>query len=325
MHTSKAAKIGLTVILALLVIALVAAQLLLNVALKPSALKTHSRNIEASEELLAENYPQTFEWYDSLRTAGALQDLYLDSSDGTRLHALLLPAAERTGKTAVLVHGYTDNALGMMMVAIIYSRQMGYNVLLPDLYAHGLSGGKAIRMGWKDRFDVLRWMEEAVRIFGEDTQLVVHGISMGAATTMCVAGEVDSRPQLLPHVKCFIEDCGYTSVWDEFKGELRERYSLPSFPLLDLADLLCRIEYGWGFKEASPLNQVRKNSLPMMFIHGEADTFVPTWMVYPLHDACSAPSELWTLPGVAHALSCREDPQQYAERVKEFTGRYVTE
>lgn len=325
MRTSKAAKIGLTVILALLVIALVAAQLLLNVALKPSALKTHSRNIEASEELLAENYPQTFEWYDSLRTAGALQDLYLDSSDGTRLHALLLPAAERTGKTAVLVHGYTDNALGMMMVAIIYSRQMGYNVLLPDLYAHGLSGGKAIRMGWKDRLDVLRWMEEAVRIFGEDTQLVVHGISMGAATTMCVAGEVDSRPQLLPHVKCFIEDCGYTSVWDEFKGELRERYSLPSFPLLDLADLQCRIEYGWGFKEASPLNQVRKNSLPMMFIHGEADTFVPTWMVYPLHDACSAPSELWTLPGVAHALSCREDHQQYAERVKEFTGRYVTE
>ena len=325
MPTEKAAKISLAVILVLLVIALVAAQLLLNMALKPSALKTFSRNIEATENYLAENYPETFAWYDSLKTAGALQDLYIDSDDGTRLHALLLPAAENSGKTAVLVHGYTGNALGMMMIARIYSRQMGYNVLLPDLYAHGLSGGKAIRMGWKDRFDVLKWMEEAVRIFGEDTQLVVHGVSMGAATTMCVAGEVDSRPELLPHVKCFIEDCGYTSVWDEFSNEMRKRYSLPTFPLLHLSSLLCRIEYGWGFKEASPLNQVRKNSLPMMFIHGEADDFVPTWMVYPLHDACSAPSELWTLPGVTHALAYLEDPLQYAEKVKEFISRSIND
>lgn len=325
MLTEKAAKISLAVLFALLVIILGAAQVLLITALKPSALKTYSRNIGAAENYLAENYPRTFAWYDSLKTAGALKDLYIDSDEGVRLHALLLPATNDSGKTAVLVHGYTGNALGMMMVARIYSEQLGYNVLLPDLYAHGLSGGKAIRMGWKDRFDVLAWMEEAVRLFGEKTKLVVHGVSMGAATTMCVAGELDSRPQLLPHVKCFIEDCGYTSVWDEFRNELRQRYSLPAFPLLHLSSLLCRIEYGWGFKEASPLEQVKKNRLPMMFIHGEADDFVPTWMVYPLHEACSAPSELWTLPGVAHALSCHEAPQQYAEKVKEFTGRYVAE
>lgn len=325
MPTEKAAKISLTVILALLVIILVAAQVLLITALKPSALKTYSRNIETSEDHLAENYPLTFAWYDSLKTSGALKDLYINNGEGIRLHALLIPAANGSGKTAVLVHGYTGNALGMMAVARIYSCQLGYNVLLPDLYAHGLSGGKAIRMGWKDRFDVLSWMEEAVRLFGEETQLVVHGVSMGAATTMCVAGELNSRPQLLPHVKCFIEDCGYTSVWDEFRNELRQRYSLPAFPLLHLSSLLCRIEYGWGFKQASPLEQVRKNRLPMMFIHGEADDFVPTWMVYPLHEACSAPSELWTLPGVEHAQACHDNPQLYAEKVKEFTGRYVTE
>lgn len=324
MNIAKTARRSLAVLAALLVIALGGAQMLLNIALKPSALQTYSRDIAASQERMAENYPQTFAWYDSLKTSGVLQDLYMDSDDGTHLHALLIPSAEGSGKTAVLVHGYTDNALGMMMVAHIYSR-MGYNVLLPDLYAHGLSGGKAIRMGWKDRLDVLKWMEEAVRIFGENTRIVVHGISMGAATTMCVAGELPSRPQLQPYVRCFIEDCGYTSVWDEFKNELRQRFSLPAFPMLHLADLLCRIEYGWSFRQASPLEQVRKNTLPMMFIHGEADTFVPTWMVYPLHDACTAPSQLWTLPGVAHALACREDPEEYAQRIREFTGEYVGE
>lgn len=323
MNTGKTLKCSLGLLVVLLILALAAGQILLNIALRPSVLKTESRNLEVSEQQLATNYPQTFAWYDSLKAAGTLQDLYRKNNEGVRLHALMIPSSEGKRQTAVLVHGYTGNSMGMMMVARIYSQQLGYNVILPDLYAHGQSEGTAIRMGWKDRLDVLMWMEEAVRLFGEDTQLVVHGISMGAATTMCVAGELSSRPELLPHVKCFVEDCGYTSVWDEFRNELKQRYSLPAFPLLHIADLLCRVEYGWGFRQASPLEQVKKNSLPMMFIHGEADTFVPTWMVYPLHDACTAPSELWTLPGVAHALAYRENPGEYAQRIREFTARYV--
>ena len=78
----------------------------------------------------------------------------------------------------------------MLMIGYLYNHDLRYNVLLPDLHYHGRSEGRAIRMGWLDRLDVLRWMEAADTLFGGNTQMVVHGISMGAATTMMVAGEV---------------------------------------------------------------------------------------------------------------------------------------
>lgn len=211
----------------------------------------------------------------------------------------------------------------MMMIGYLYNRQLGYNILLPDLYGHGLSGGTEVQMGWKDRLDVLRWTEEANHLFGGNTEMVVHGISMGAATTMCVSGEVQQGIYQQPFIKCFVEDCGYTSAWDEFKGELKNQFGLPAFPLLYVASTLCHIEYGWSFQEASPLEQVKKCTLPMLFIHGDADTFVPTWMVHPLYEAKPAPKELWIVPGAEHAVAYKENTEAYTRKVHDFVGTYI--
>lgn len=235
-----------------------------------------------------------------------------------QLHAIYAAAPEPTHKTAVIVHGYTDDCIRMLMIGYLYNKDLKYNILLPDLQNQGLSGGPAIQMGWKDRLDVLRWMDIANDIYGGNTQMVVHGISMGAATTMMVSGE----PQQ-PFVKCFVEDCGYTSVWDEFSYELKGQFGLPPFPLMYTTSWLCNAKYGWNFKEASSLNQVRKCKLPMFFIHGDADTYVPTWMVFPLYEAKSEPKELWLAPGATHAMSYKDHPEEYTERVKNFVGKYI--
>ena len=211
---------------------------------------------------------------------------------GERLHAMYAAAPRPTDRTAVIVHGYTDNAVRMLMIGYLYNHDLGYNILLPDLSYHGQSEGRAIQMGWKDRLDVLRWMDVANEIFGGHTRMVVHGISMGAATTMMVAGEEQK-----PYVKCFVEDCGYTSVRDQFAKELKEQFGLPAFPLLDVAGWLCGLKYGWTFREASSLEQVKKSLLPMLFIHGDADGYVPTAMVYPLYEAKPGDKELWVVPG----------------------------
>lgn len=218
----------------------------------------------------------------------------------------------------MIVHGYTDNAVRMLMIGYLYNHDLGCNILLPDLYYHGQSEGRAIRMGWKDRLDVLRWMEIANDIFGGDTRMVVHGISMGAATTMMVSGE-----EQRPYVKCFVEDCGYTSVRDQFAKELKEQFGLPAFPLLDVAGWLCDLKYGWNFREASSLKQVAKCRLPMLFIHGDADGYVPTRMVYPLYEAKPGEKELWVVPGAAHAVSYRDNREEYTRRVKAFVEKYI--
>ena len=308
---------------ALFILLLVAAVIggsfyMLGFSLRPDA-KMREKNASAYEYMYAE-YPFLRPWVDSLNAAGALRDTTITDSQGLRLHAIYAAAPAPTGRTAIIVHGYTDCAVRMLMIGYLYNHDLGCNILLPDLHYHGASEGRAIRMGWLDRLDVLRWMEVADGIFGGNTQMVVHGISMGAATTMMAAGE----PQK-PYVKCFVEDCGYTSIWDEFSNELKTSFGLPAFPLLYTANWLCDLKYGWNFREASALRQVAKCELPMLFIHGGADDYVPTWMVYPLYEAKPGHKELWVVPDAAHAFSYRDNREEYTRRVGEFVGKYTGE
>ena len=299
---------------------------MLGYALRPEGLVSRSRDAQASYEYMMTEYPELRPWMDSLQAAGALREYYIESDRGENLHALYVEAAHPTNKTAVIVHGYTDNAIRMMHIGYLYSRQLGYNILLPNLHGHGMSEGDNVQMGWLDRLDLLQWTATADELFGRNnggTQMVVHGISMGAATTMMAAGEVEHGAHRQPFIKCFVEDCGFTSAWDEFRGELKAQFGLPAFPLLHTASWLCKLELGWSFGEASALEQVRKCTLPMLFIHGDADTFVPTWMVHKLYEAKPDPKELWITSGTAHALSYKDYPLEYTQHVKHFVDQYI--
>lgn len=286
------------------------------------ALVSAERERNSDLAQIEKRFPELKSWVDSLQAVGALRDTFVVMPQtGKRAHALYVRSPRAEGRTAVLVHGYCDNATRMLPIARIYNSELGANVLLPDLYAHGQSDGDAIQMGWKDRLDVLHWISLAPELFrteADSMRLVVHGISMGAATTMCVSGE--QTPQ---YVKCFVEDCGYTSVWDEFSNEISARFSLPDFPLMYTASWLVQVKYGWNFNEASPLKQVAKCQKPMFFIHGDNDTFVPTWMVYPLYEAKPQPKALWIAHGSKHADAYGDYKEEYTHRVLEFVEKYM--
>lgn len=301
-------------ILLVAVALMVVSHVMLVYSLKPD---NRGKDLEGSYKYMYEEYPFLEFWIDSLNDAGAIRDTFIVRDD-LRLHAYYVAAAVPTKATAVIVHGYTDNAIRMFMIGHLYNHELGYNVLLPDLHYSGLSDGDYFQMGWKDRLDVLRWMDVADSLFGDSTQMVVHGISMGAATTMMVSGEPQKG-----YVRCFVEDCGYTSVWDEFSHELKGRFGLPDFPLLHIANWLCGVEHGWTFKDASALEQIKKCRLPMLFIHGSADDFVPTWMVYELFEAKPYPKEIWVVPDATHAMSYRDNRDEYVWRVRNFTSKYI--
>lgn len=309
-------RISAAVVLVVAAVLLGGSFYLLSYALRPDAVMAEKES--SSYKYMCEEYPFLEGWIDSLRRTGALRDTVIAGTGSERLHAIYAAAPQPTDRTAVIVHGYTDNAVRMLMIGYLYNHDLGFNILLPDLHYHGESEGRAIRMGWRDRLDVLKWMEVANAIFGGNTRMVVHGISMGAATTMMVSGEAQQ-----PYVKCFVEDCGYTSVWDQFSKELREQFSLPAFPLLHVASWLCDLRYGWNFREASALGQVARCDRPMLFIHGDADDFVPTRMVYPLYEAKPGEKELWVVPGAAHAMSYRDNREEYTWRVGAFVGKYI--
>lgn len=284
------------------------------------ALSADHLNEKQAYQNLYEHHPELRPWVDSLKQEGAIRDTFV-VVDGIKLHATLVQAKQSTNKVAVLIHGYKNSNVMMLSYGRIYHDQLGYNLLLPDLYGHGQSEGDHINMGWLDRLDVMRWLEVADNAFKGDstaTRMVLHGVSMGAATVMAMSGE-----QLPPTVKCIVEDCGYTSVDDILKHQLKEEFGLPSFPLLHVASLLTKAKYGWGFSEASMLEQVRKCRLPMLFIHGDSDDFVPTAMVNDLYAAKPEPKALFMGKGSAHALTLTDHPDEYAAQLTAFCNRYI--
>lgn len=123
------------------------------------------KDINGSYEYMYETYPHIRSWADSLRQHKALKDTFIVADDGTRLHALYAYADSVTDRTAVIVHGYTDNSVRMLHIGYLYHHDLKYNILLPDLRFSGLSEGTHLQMGWNDRLDVLRWMDVANGIF----------------------------------------------------------------------------------------------------------------------------------------------------------------
>ena len=262
-----------------------------------------------------EQYPGLQDWAEGLQDKGILRDTFIINHEGLRLHAYYAACPDARG-TAILVHGYTDTAWSMMMLGRMYRNELQYNILLPEHERHGLSEGEVIQMGWHDRINLEQWISVTEQLW-PGKPIFLHGISMGAATVMMCSGD-----PLPTSVKGIIEDCGYTSVWDEFSGEIQNQFGLPVHPLMDISSWLCDLKYGWNFKEASALNQVAQSTLPMLFIHGDADTFVPTAMVYPLYEAKQhGYKKLWITEGVTHAQSYHQYPDAYLREVKEFTGK----
>ena len=299
----------LAIVLAVFVIALIGGSFyMLNYSLAPDP---NRMDTDSCYRQQFEAYPESKVWVDSLRSIGALRDTFLTMPSGARHHAFFVDRGSR--RTALVIHGWRDCAIKFFWLARIYEQELGYNVVMPELHACGESEGEAIQMGWKDKDDVMQWL----KTFQTDT-MVVHGVSMGAATTMMLSGM--QMPEGISDLR-FVEDCGYTSVWEEFAGQLKEQFGLPTFPLMYTTSLLCRLRYGWSFGLASALEQVRRCRYPMLFIHGSADTFVPLRMVYPLYRAKRGAKSLWIAKGAEHARSYREHKAAYIRRIKTFLHR----
>lgn len=234
------------------------------------------------------------------------------------LVANYIPASQKTVKTAVVAHGFMGNKDQMYQYAYMF-HNLGYNVLVPDDRAHGDSQGDYIGYGWPDRRDYVKWIKKVVAKNGPDSQIVMFGTSMGGATTMMVSGEADVPKQ----VKAYIEDCGYTSVYDEISYQAKSMYHLPKWPMVPIVSLITKLKAGYSFQQASSLKQVQKNHRPMLFIHGSNDKFVPTSMVYPLYHADHGPKELFIMKGAAHARSYEKNPALYTAKVQKFLAKYV--
>ena len=278
--------------------------------------KVHGEaDIERTRHKADSLLPGSTAWYDNLKTQGILKDHWITNDEGLKLHACSVPAANpaEANGTAIVVHGYGDNHYVFLYLVRMYRDQLNYNVLFPDLQYHGYSEGDEIQMGWKDRLDVMKWIDVAHDLF-KDNFMVLHGVSMGAATVMMTSGE-----QLPDYVKCFVEDCGYSSVRGQFTKNLKDMSPLLPKVILTSASIVTKREFGWSFPEADCRKALAKCEKPMLFIHGDADDFVPFEHLWENYNAKKQGyKEYWVAPGAVHANSYAKYPEEYTRRVSNF-------
>lgn len=313
----KTIKVTLTIIILLTAVIGFLSNYLLETAVNPPYDRRH--DIEGCYKEVYTDNPEMRQWHDSLQNHGLWTDLETRDSDGLKRHAIVLEHDSMARGTTVFLHGHNDNAVRMMRYAYMHYEVLGRNVVIPDHFGHGQSRGNHIRFAWLDRLDVTNiWIPEAHKRWPW-LDILVHGLSMGGAMTMYTSGE--EIPDEM-RVVAFIEDCGYSSIWDELAFQLKHDYNLPAFPLLDIADRICQWKYGWSFHDGETDKQLAKCSKPMLLIHGDADTYVPCEMGMRNYEAkTNGYRELWISEGSDHAMTIHDHWEEYCQRVQDFITR----
>lgn len=245
------------------------------------------------------------------------RDAVITAVDGLSLHAYVLPAAApEDHRWAVCIHGYGDSAGSMGLYARHYADR-GWNVLLPDLRGHGESEGNYVGYGWDDRLDMVAWCSWILRR-DPKARIVLHGVSMGAATALMTAGG-----PLSGSVKGVISDCAYTTALEIMRHVYQTSPDRrgPAGPALSALRSAARRRAKFDPIKADALAAVRRSRTPTLFIHGVADTFVPASMMADLYEAAKCPKEFLWMPRAGHARSVVTDPALYWETVDDFLQR----
>ena len=263
--------------------------------------------------------PYYFSFFEGLQWffANNPQKVTIESPrNGETLHADVFVNPKPSDIWFICIHGYCSSPRDFGGAAKIYHDDWGYNVLLPYLGAHGRSEGKYVSMGWLDRIDITAWIDYIIREYGKNIKIILHGVSMGAGTTMMTTGEA-----LPPNVICAVADCGYTSFWDEYALQAKVTLKQPAFPGVYALNTFVRWRMGFSMKEASCVEQLKKSKTPTLFIHGDADDFVPFDMLDPNYEACAAEKEKLTVPGAGHAEASYHP--SYYSAIKKFLDQYL--
>lgn len=259
---------------------------------------------------------------EALYNSASKEDITLKSFDGLNLTSTLIMNENPTNKFIVLVHGVSICYVGSLKYFDIFYKN-GFNLLIVNQRRHGKSEGKYSTYGFYEKYDVNMWIEYLKSRFGNDIILGLHGESMGAGTVMETIPLNDS-------IKFVIEDCGYSNfheligfqITHAYKNRLVRKILRPS---LIFANFFMKTKAKFSMKKIVPIDIVASTSLPMMFIHGKEDYFVPWYMAVDLYKAkTKGYKELYLVEGAKHAEALEVNKIIYEKKIMTFIEKALS-
>lgn len=257
-------------------------------------------------------YVDAYEWYDNLK----LPDVTATSRDGKTVHGYILKNPHDTGKWLICAHGYRGDARAEAPYAK-HLYEKGYSIVFVQMRAHEHDENRYCSMGYYEKDIILAWIDFLTRT-EPDCRILLHGVSMGAATVMLTTGE-----NLPGNVRCVVADCGYTSCWDIYSSQIKNVAKISPDPILAAVNAVSRIRGNFDFKKCSPKEAVARSSTPTLFIQGTDDDMVPYTMSDELVAACAAEKEQLVIPDAVHAGCAAKDAELYFGTMDAFAEKYM--
>lgn len=241
------------------------------------------------------------------------EDVHITSFDGLTLRGKYFEYAPGA-PIELMFHGYRGTAERDLSGGVRRCFKLGRSALMVEQRASGHSGGNVISFGINEHKDCLAWISFLLKRFGDDVKIILTGISMGASTVMMV-----SDKELPPNVIGILADCGYSSAKEIIKIVIR-KMGLPADIAYPFVKLGAKLFGRFDLEECSPLEALKNSKVPVLFIHGESDDFVPCEMSRENFEACTGKKMLVTVPNAGHGLAYPREPETYLNALKEFFG-----
>lgn len=243
------------------------------------------------------------------------KELENTSFDGLKLKGYLLQGSPK--EVVILAHGYKSSKENDFCDKIQIYLDRGSTVLAVDERAHGKSQGRYIGFSELDRFDIAKWVDKINELY-DNPEIYLHGVSMGGATVIHCAD------MGLKNVTGIIDDCGYDTISNITKALIGDMFHLPYFPLGTMAGVIAKIIAGIDFDKSNGEECVKNTDIPIVFIHGSLDHFVPCEMSKRMYEACASPCELLIVDKAGHAASYMMAQDEYSEVVNRLLNKEIS-
>ncbi len=239
------------------------------------------------------------------------KEVVIENKDGLKLHSYYIEANPLSKKVMILLHGYTRAYPMSMQFTDFYIKQ-GFNLLAIDHRAHGESEGKYTSYGYYEKYDIDSWVEWVRDHVGPDTFIGLHGISLGGGTAL-------EYLHINKHAKFVIADCPFSDLAELIRYQIKYLYKAPTFIFYYTVNFLVKMFAHYSLADVRPIQAVAKSELPILFIHGDRDSFIPTYMSENLFKAKQKGlKRLYIVEGAGHSHAFRCNKQQYEEEVGSF-------
>ncbi|MCL2446177.1 MAG: alpha/beta fold hydrolase [Oscillospiraceae bacterium] len=284
---------------------------------KPSLNKKDNPEAQRQAELYSEVGDVGRAWF----AAQNPQEVEIFSRDGLTLRGHYLPAVGESRKLVVFSHGYTADGQREFAAFFRWYHEQGFHFVAPDQRCHGRSEGKYIGFSGLEWMDIADWADEFAQRLGDDAQVVVHGMSMGAATVMNLNA---NKPAA--YIKCVVADCGFSNGFDMMWLAAQQKMGMPKIakPVMWSCGLWYKLYTGKSLKrDADPLGKAAKFARPTLFVCGVDDPFVPCYMTEQCHEAAGCEKELFLVPGAHHVMSYYLDRAGYEAKMAAWFAQWV--